>query len=235
MKSTVALIGSVLALAACRPAPHSTMHDVAIRNQEPLAAAANPNGSWPLYVIMYRALNRESQLPCMGKSALSNCGERLYRGTPEEQKSQLDTGLLAAESDWDDCSDAKIDCVSNDDYALAVPRASLQEKMTYHTHGFQFVIEKCFQSLLGNAPCEVARISSRCVDKCDCFGGRDLNQGVVFYFSPKFGVTSFMRLSDLGELRSLFPAQSWTLVADEGFLKKQLDLPTANSNPCVRS
>lgn len=200
-------------------------------------------GEWRK-VDLYRAINGESYIPCSGREVLSKCGERLYARPPSEE---YDLGIPTAEGEWGSCSTDEVDCVLNSDYVMAVPKSDLRAGLTYKLRGAELTVEACFEALLSEfpTPCEVALISTQCVDDCGCRGRSQTDSGVLFYYTRKFGITAFFAKQsikqsikqNIGEMREIHPAYSWTLIADEGFLKKTLSLPQvpADFRPCSRS
>ncbi len=186
-------------------------------------------------VDLYRAINGESYIPCSGIGVLSHCGERLYARPGNEE---YDVGIPSAEGQWADCSTNEVDCILNRRYVMAVPKSDLRAGLVYRSHGAELTVEKCFEALASEfpTPCEVAQISTRCVDDCGCLGERLKNSGVLFYYTRKFGITAFSTIQNINDGGEIWPAYSWTLIADEGFLKKPLSLMQAPSDfrSCAR-
>lgn len=189
-----------------------------------------------LEVDLYRAINGESYIPCYGREVLSECGERLYARPPSEE---YDVGIPSPEGEWASCSTGEVDCILNYRYVMAVPKSDLREGLAYRLHGAELKIETCFEALLSElpTPCEVALISTKCVDDCGCLGEAQKDSGVLFYYTRNFGITAFFTMQNIKDMREIQPAYSWTLIADEGFLKKSLSLPQAPADfrPCSRS
>lgn len=193
-----------------------------------------------LKVDLYRAINGESYIPCYGRGVLSKCGERLYARPPSEE---FDLGIPSAEGDWGNCSTDEVDCILNHKYVMAVPKSDLRVGLTYKLRGAELRVEACFKALMSEfpTPCEVALISTQCVDDCECLEKPEKDSGVLFYYTRKLGITAFFATQNIStqsiEMREIRPAYSWTLIADEGFLKKKLSLPQvpAGYRPCSRS
>lgn len=191
-------------------------------------------------VDLYRAINGESYIPCSGREVLSECGEDLY-ARPSSEKYDLLT-IPSPERKWGNCSTDEVDCVLNYRYVMAVPKSDLRAGLTYKLRGAELKVEACFEALLSEfpTPCEVALISTQCVDDCGCLENSQKDSGVLFYYSRKFGITAFFATQNIKtqniEMREIRPAYSWTLIADEGFLKKPLSLPQvpAAYRPCSR-
>ena len=188
-----------------------------------------------LQVDLYRAINGESYIPCSGKEALSACGERLYARPPSDE---YDAGIPSTEGEWANCSTDEVDCILNYRYVMAVPKSDLHPGLTYKLHGAELSVEKCFEALMSEfpTPCEVALISTRCVDDCGCLDEAERDGGVLFYYTRNIGITAFFTTRNVREMRETHPAYSWTLIADQGFLKKPLSLQQApiDFRPCSR-
>ena len=203
----------------------------------PTSEEASPSESAEsLQIDLYRAINGESYIPCSGREALSACGERLYARPPSDE---YDVGVPSAEGQWANCSTDEVDCILNDTYVMAVPKGDLRAGLAYKLHGAELNVERCFEALMSEfpTPCEVALISTRCVDDCGCLEEAERDSGVLFYYARNIGITAFFRTRNVREMRETHPAYSWTLIADEGFLKKQLSLQQApiDFRPCSRS
>lgn len=209
-----------------------------------LAACAHTAGEAPsspgerewLEVDLYRAINGESYIPCRGREVLSECGEDLY-ARPYSEEYDLLT-IPSPEGEWASCSTGEVDCILNLAYVMAVPKGDLRAGLTYKLHGAELTVEACFEALQSEfpTPCEVALISTHCVEDCDCLVGSRKDSGVLFYYTRKLGITAFFTTQNIKEMREIRPAYSWTLIADEGFLKKALSLPRAPADfrPCSR-
>jgi hypothetical protein len=172
-------------------------------------------------VDLYRAINGESYIPCSGREVLSECGEDLYARPPSEYD------LLtppSPERKWGNCSTDEVDCVLNYRYVMAVPKSDLRAGLTYKLRGAELRVEACFEALLSEfpTPCEVALISTQCVDDCGCLEEAEKDSGVLFYYSRKFGITAFFATQNIKAMQEIQPAYSWTLIADEGFLKMRI-------------
>jgi hypothetical protein len=174
---------------------------------------ANPTAG-----AMYRLGDGEGAIQCQGGKVSRLCGSGGIAGFV-----------------YSDCSNIEFDCVFDGTNVIAIPRIGYKLGQLYRSYGADLKVERCF----GDQPsCEVAMIKSKCVDAeiCSCRSAAP-GQVLTFYYTRTRGVTAFYATADapaIGVDLNLFhdalPLLTYTLSAEEGFLRKPLALRKASLN-----
>jgi hypothetical protein len=137
---------------------------------------------------------------------------------------------------FSDCSDDKYNCVFDRFNVFAVPKQSLKKGLTFEVFGATLTVERCFGD---SETCDLAMISSVCANDavCSCrLIGTERSRS-VFYFSSRYGITTFFTAiveSDTQvprvaaeEIRDEIPLRTYVLAGESGFLREHWNLKTA--------
>lgn len=186
----------------------------------PTAAPTEQFATW----VVYKRGDSGERVECQGFGVAELCGVTL--------------GPLPT---YSDCSDEQFLCLFDSASVFAIPRANLSLGQKFTVFGADLVVDQCFG---GEDSCEVALISSKCLDlrTCGCWSGTEGTHH--FYFVKDVGVTVFYSLREKGAgeggedakaLRNAIPLGSYYLVAERGFLVMPMALPRAAPRASCRN